>query len=98
MIKILSNKIKCNFCGDIIESNNTHDYKICKCGRCACMGGFSELKRDYVYSHSDYTELSETIEIADDTEDEVNSFDDECDDSDFSNRIGRKHNKRRKSR
>lgn len=96
MIKILSNKIKCNFCGDIIESHNVQDYKVCKCGRCACMGGLSELKRDYVYSHEDYTELSKTIEIADDTEDEVNAFDDECDGSDFSNRSGRKRNKRRK--
>lgn len=96
MIKILSNKIKCNFCGDIIESNNTHDYKICKCGRCACMGGFSELKRDYVYSHSDYTELSETIEIADDTEDEVISFNDQYYDDDFTDRRSRKRNKRRK--
>ena len=96
MQKILSNKIKCNFCGDIIESHNTHDYKVCKCGRCACMGGLSELKRDYVYSHSDYTELSETIEVADDTEDEVISFNDQYDDSDFSNRRSRKRNKRRK--
>lgn len=96
MIKILSNKIKCNFCGDIIESHNAQDYKICKCGRCACMGGLSELKRDYVYSHSDYTELSETIEIADDTEDEVISFNDQYYDDDFTDRRSRKRNKRRK--
>ena len=65
MTKIICNKIKCNFCNDIIESKSTHDYQICKCGKCACYGGLKSLNRDYVYSHEDYTELSITEEIYD---------------------------------
>ena len=65
MIQIICNKIKCNYCGDVIESKNTHDYQICKCGKCACYGGSKSLNRDFVYSHEDYTELSVTEEIDD---------------------------------
>lgn len=30
--EIISNKIKCKKCGDIIEFKNTNDYKRCSCG------------------------------------------------------------------
>lgn len=39
MKKILVNKIKCNYCGDIIESKYIHDFKYCKCGCVAVDGG-----------------------------------------------------------
>lgn len=34
MKKIIRNRIKCNLCGDIIESKNRHDFVECKCGSC----------------------------------------------------------------
>ena len=45
MIKIKLNRIKCKKCGDIITSENRHDFKWCKCGACAVDGGKSYLKR-----------------------------------------------------
>jgi DNA-directed RNA polymerase subunit N (RpoN/RPB10) len=51
------NKIRCNYCGDEIESKFTHDFKWCRCGRVAVDGGPSYLRRVYNIE-SDYTELS----------------------------------------
>ena len=39
MKKIVKNMIKCNLCGDIIESKHRHDYVTCKCGSCSVDGG-----------------------------------------------------------
>lgn len=36
---IFVNKIRCNKCGDIIESISVHDFKFCKCGAVAVDGG-----------------------------------------------------------
>ena len=36
---ILSNKIQCNKCNDIIESFSGHDFKYCSCGSVAIDGG-----------------------------------------------------------
>ena len=33
--EIISNKIKCKKCGDIIESKSTNEYKRCSCGAVA---------------------------------------------------------------
>ena len=54
---IISNKIKCKKCGDIIESKNTNDYKRCSCGAVAIDGGKDYLKR--IGNEEDYEELSE---------------------------------------
>ena len=43
--EIISNKIKCKKCGDIIESKSTNDYKKCICGAVAVDGGNQYLKR-----------------------------------------------------
>ena len=43
--EIISNKIKCKKCGDVIESKNTNDYKRCSCGAIAVDGGKDYLKR-----------------------------------------------------
>ena len=43
--EIISNKIKCKKCGDIIESKSTNDYKRCSCGAVAVDGGKDYLKR-----------------------------------------------------
>ncbi len=54
---IISNKIKCKKCEDIIESKNTNDYKRCSCGVVAVDGGKDYLKR--IGNEKDYEELSE---------------------------------------
>lgn len=58
---IISNKIKCKFCGDIIESTNRHDFKWCSCEKCAVDGGHDYLKRSYKGKSPEecYEELSE---------------------------------------
>lgn len=35
----MSNRIKCKFCGDIIESKYRHDLQRCKCGKVFVDGG-----------------------------------------------------------
>lgn len=60
-MKILSNKIQCNKCKDIIESTHIHDCKWCKCGTVAVDGGHSYLKRctkdmDAIVELSDFEE------------------------------------------
>ncbi len=57
--RIISNKIKCKFCGDIIESKHRHDFETCKCGRVSVDGGHDYLRRCY-QEEGDYEELSET--------------------------------------
>lgn len=61
MIKV--NKIKCKFCGDIIESTHVHDFKFCSCGKCAVDGGHYYLKRcfDSKTPEECFEELSEVI-------------------------------------
>lgn len=61
--KIVVNKIKCNHCGDEIESTHVHDFKMCSCGFVSVDGGHSYLKRSVMYSMDDYTELSICEEI-----------------------------------
>lgn len=53
---ILSNKIKCKKCGDIIESKTNNDLKRCKCGAVAVDGGKDYLKR--LGKDEDYEEMS----------------------------------------
>lgn len=40
MPQIISNKIQCLSCGDIIESRHRHDFKSCSCGAVAIDGGY----------------------------------------------------------
>ena len=54
--EIISNKIKCKKCGDIIESKSTNDYKRCSCGTVAVDGGKDYLKR--IGTEEQYEELS----------------------------------------
>ena len=44
-MKIIKNAIRCKKCGDIIESEYTHDFKRCACGACCVDGGRSYLRR-----------------------------------------------------
>ena len=66
MMKILVNKIRCNKCGDEIESHSVHDFKFCKCGAVAVDGGHEYLKR--CGNLEDVTDLSECVEMGDETD------------------------------
>ena len=58
MSKIISNKVLCKKCGDIIESKFRHDFKTCKCYNVSVDGGYDYLKRGFEEEDS-YIELSE---------------------------------------
>lgn len=47
MLKLVSNKIRCKFCGDIIESHSVHDFQRCKCGKCSTDGGLEYAQRSF---------------------------------------------------
>ena len=60
MEKIISNKIQCKYCGDIIESKHVHDFVTCSCETCSVDGGRDYLRRSYRNSpEEDFIELSE---------------------------------------
>ena len=59
MKKIVKNAIKCNHCGDIIISKHTYDFVSCSCGCCSVDGGNDYLKRGFLHSPDDFTEMSE---------------------------------------
>ncbi|MCM1092294.1 MAG: hypothetical protein NC251_06280 [Lachnoclostridium sp.] len=63
MQKIVKNMIKCNLCGDIIESTYRHDFVSCKCGCCSVDGGTDYLRRGFTNSQDDFTEMSICEEI-----------------------------------
>jgi hypothetical protein len=44
---IIRNAIRCNICGDEIESVGRHDYVTCSCGACAVDGGHDYLRRSF---------------------------------------------------
>lgn len=56
MQKILVNKIKCNKCGDIIESKSRNDFRTCSCGAVSVDGGLDYIRR--CGELEDYEELS----------------------------------------
>lgn len=64
--KLIKNAIKCNHCGDIIESKHRHDFKFCKCETVAVDGGLDYARRTVKNSLNDYTDLSEWEEIIED--------------------------------
>ena len=43
--RIIRNAIRCRKCGDIIESETVHDFRVCSCGACAVDGGHDYLRR-----------------------------------------------------
>ena len=59
MREILRNAIKCNHCGDVIESTSTHDFKTYKCGGVHVDGGLEYLRRACMNGKDDYEELAE---------------------------------------
>lgn len=59
-LMIIRNAIRCNICGDEIESKHRHDYVQCKCGACAVDGGHDYLRRCFMEKGC-YTDISETV-------------------------------------
>lgn len=55
--RIIRNAIRCNHCGDVIESTYRHNFVTCRCGRVSVDGGHDYLRR--CGDPSDYTDLSE---------------------------------------
>ena len=53
MPRIIRNAIRCRKCGDIIESETVHDFRVCSCGACAVDGGhdYPKLKRRRTTMH-----------------------------------------------
>lgn len=59
MEKIISNKIQCKHCGEIIESKSVDNFVTCKCESCSVDGGHCYLRRCYKTSpEEDFIELS----------------------------------------
>lgn len=60
MKKIIENKIRCDKCGDVIESKHKHDAVWCSCHSVGVDGGHYYLKRMFKDNESaeSYTELS----------------------------------------
>lgn len=63
MMKIIHNRIKCNKCGDVIESNSVHEFVTCSCGACSVDGGHEYLRR--LGWQDDWTDMSEVKEVPD---------------------------------
>lgn len=57
---IITNKVRCNGCGDIIESKHRHDFVWCSCELVAVDGGKDYLKR--CGDPGNWTELSEVTQ------------------------------------
>jgi len=58
-MKIIKNAIRCNICGEEIESSSRNQYVACKCGACAVDGGLDYLRRCFKEKGC-FTELSVT--------------------------------------
>ena len=59
--RILKNAIRCKCCGDVIESDDTHELVSCSCGACVVDGGHDYLRR--LFRDKDcYEELSVTVD------------------------------------
>lgn len=65
MNKILRNAIRCNHCGDVIESTNRNDFVRCSCGTVFVDGGTDYLRRGFKNSIDDFTDISEFVDDID---------------------------------
>ena len=54
---IIKNAIRCNICGNEIESKHRHDFVTCKCGACSVDGGHDYLRR-CAKNEGNFTDLS----------------------------------------
>ena len=42
--KLIKNRWKCLYCGDVVESKHRYDYVTCNCGKSNCDGGTSYIR------------------------------------------------------
>lgn len=61
--RLIRNAIKCNHCGEVIESKSVHDFKWCTCETVFVDGGLEYARRGYKNSTDDFEELSEYEEV-----------------------------------
>ena len=64
MPRIIRKAIRCRTCGDIIESETVHDFRVCRCGACPLDGGHDYLRR--CGNLEDREELSKAEKVEDD--------------------------------
>lgn len=55
MYKLVVNKIRCKFCGDVIESRSVHDFVQCRCGKCSTDGGQEYAMRSFITENPEDT-------------------------------------------
>lgn len=60
MYRLINNRIRCKFCGDIIQSTSVHDFVRCKCGKCSTDGGLEYAQRSFFTENPEdaYEDLS----------------------------------------
>ena len=58
-MKIIRNAIRCNLCGEEIESRHVHDFVTCRCGACSVDGGREYLRRCF-RTRDCFTDISVT--------------------------------------
>ena len=58
-MKIIKNAIRCNLCGEEIESRHVHDFVTCRCGACSVDGGHEYLRRCF-RTRDCFTDISVT--------------------------------------
>ena len=58
-MKIIKNAIRCNVCGEEIESRHVHDFVTCRCGACSVDGGHEYLRRCF-RTRDCFTDISVT--------------------------------------
>ena len=76
MRKIITNKVKCRLCGDVIESTYRNDIKSCKCGEITVDGGTDYIRRGWQTDRANIIELSEYEEEHKIPEEEIRLFQD----------------------
>jgi len=74
--KIITNKVKCRLCGDVIESTYRNDIKSCKCGEITVDGGTDYIRRGWQTDRANIIELSEYEEEHKIPEEEIRLFQD----------------------
>lgn len=68
---IVRNAVRCQGCGDTIESTYTHDYLHCTCAAIAVDGGHDYIRRVHLRSDVAFTELTEYLDAPDDDDTET---------------------------
>ena len=61
--KLIKNAIKCNHCGDVIESKHRHDFRECKCGTVFIDGGLDYCRVGFKNSPDDFTDMCEYEDV-----------------------------------